>query len=130
MSDIDPELAHATATILERVAGAEAAVLADLVSALARSGVGPLAQELGRRAEHAEPEVRVAVAQALGQLRDASPATVAALVILSRDPEVEVRSWATFALAGEHLDGTAGVHDALAARIRGDADDVRLEAIR
>jgi len=127
---VDIEVARAAATLLQWVAHTKAAVLADTISTLARSGVPQMAHELAPLAEHVDPEVRVAVAQALGQMDDASPATVAALVLLSRDPVDEVRSWATFALAEERLDGAGGVRDALAARLVDDSEEVRVEAVR
>jgi HEAT repeat protein len=127
---LDIEVARSAATLLQGVVHVKSAVLADFVSALGRTELPQLAHELAPLADHGDPEVRVAVAQALGQLADSSPATVAALVLLSRDREDEVRSWATFALAAESLDGAAGVRDALAARLRDESDDVRVEAVR
>ncbi|HEX8121549.1 MAG TPA: HEAT repeat domain-containing protein [Solirubrobacteraceae bacterium] len=127
---LDIEVARSAATLLQWFVHVKSAVLADFVSALGRTQLPQLAHELAPLADHADTEVRVAVAQALGELADGSAATVAALVLLSRDADDEVRSWATFALAAEQLDGAAGVRDALAARLRDDSEDVRVEAVR
>jgi HEAT repeat protein len=127
---LDIEVARSAATLLQWIVHAKGALLADFVSALGRTELPQVAHELAPLAGHVDPEVRVAVAQALGELGDASPATVAALVLLSRDVEDEVRSWATFALAADELEGATGVRDALAARLRDDSDEVRVEAVR
>ncbi|HEV2814534.1 MAG TPA: HEAT repeat domain-containing protein [Solirubrobacteraceae bacterium] len=126
----DREVACAAGTVLRWAEGAEGAVAADLVSALGRTGIPGLALEVAPLARHADPGVRIAVAQALGELGDCSPATVAALVLLSRDPVDEVRSWATFALADERRTAAAGACDALAARLDDPCAEVRVEAVR
>jgi HEAT repeat protein len=127
---IDSDVMRAAATLLQWFVHTQGAVVADLVSALGRSGMPAMAHELAPLAEHAEAEVRVAVAQALGELKDASPATIAALVLLSRDRVDEVRSWATSALADERLGNATGVRDALAARLTDPYDEIRVEAVR
>ena len=122
-------MTHAARELLAwtRAAGRE---LADLVSALARLGEPALAREIAPLARHPDAEVRLVVAQGLDALADASPATVAALVLLSQDDVDEVRSWATFALSADHLVGAVGVGDALAARLGDDCEEVRVEAVR
>ena len=123
-------MARAAATLLEWLSGARCAAAADLVSALGRAGLPGLAPSLAPLARHPEPEVRLAVAHALGAGGDSSPATVAALVILSRDRVDEVRSWATFALADGRRATAPGVPDALTARLDDTCDEVRVEAVR
>jgi HEAT repeat protein len=124
------ELRGAARELIAAARDADPDALADLVSALARLGDPGLARELAELADHADPRVRVAVAQALGGLDDSSPATVAALIVLSRDGVDEVRSWATFALAGERLADAPGAPEALAAKLCDPVDEVRVEAVR
>lgn len=121
---------RAAGELLASARSADPDALADLVSALARLGQPAIARELAPLAEHHEPQVRVAVAQALDKLGDSSPAAVAALILLSRDAVDEVRSWATFALAGDALSAAPGAPEALAANLGDPADEVRVEAVR
>ena len=121
---------RATGELLAWTGGVRREALADLVSALSRLGEPALAEEIAPLAVHDDPEVRLAVAQGLDELAAASPATVAALVALSRDAVDEVRSWATFALSGDHLAGLGGVADALAARLEDPSEEIRVEAVR
>jgi HEAT repeat protein len=110
--------------------GRDAAVLADLINALGRCGIPAVGCEIAPLAGHPDAEVRVAVAQALGELGDVGPEAVASLVVLSRDTVDEVRSWATFALADDRLGPALGVADALAARLHDPCGEVRVEAVR
>jgi HEAT repeat protein len=109
---------------------AEPGALPDLLSALGRFRCPGLAQEIAGLADHPQAEVRLVVAQALNQQSDASSPAVAALVRLSADTVEEVRSWATFALAGDHFHDVPGVDEALRARLTDLSPDVRVEAIR
>ena len=120
----------AATTLLRWCERGDADVLAELVSVLARAAVPGVAADLARLAGHRATAVRLVVAQALFELQDASPQTVAALVALSRDPVDEVRSWATFGLAADHLAAAEGVHAALAARLDDRCEEVRVEAVR
>jgi HEAT repeat protein len=126
----DMQVGPAAATLLRWCEDGDPGVLAELVSVVARAGVPGLTGELARLAGHEATEVRLVVAQALLELQDASPAAVAALVALSRDPVDEVRSWATFGLASDHLAAADGVHAALAARLDDRSEEVRVEAVR
>lgn len=121
---------HAAAELLAwaRAVGSDA--LPDVVGALGQLGEPALAREIAPLSDHPDADVRVAVAQVLVELADASPATVAALVLLSRDDVVEVRSWATFGLATDALKHATGVGDALAARLDDASQEVRVEAVR
>ena len=121
---------RAAGELLASARTADPDALADLVSALARLGDPAMAREVAPLAEHHDPRVRLAVAQALDALGDTSPATVTALILLSRDAVDEVRSWATFALAGDALSDAPGAPEALAAKLGDPADEVRVEAVR
>ena len=129
-NQIQADIARAAGDLLGWTRAANDAALPDLVSALGGLGEPALAGEIAPLVEHLNPEVRVVVAQVLGELRDDSPATVEALVLLSRDRVEEVRSWATFSLAAEHLVRVAGVDDALLARLGDESEEVRVEAVR
>lgn len=124
------EMRRAAGQLLASVWTADPDALADLVSALGRLGERAMARELASLAEHDDPRVRLAVAQALDALGDSSPAPVAALILLSRDAVDEVRSWATFALAADGLSDAPGAPEALAAKLGDPADEVRVEAVR
>ena len=127
-SDVD--VTRAAGDLLAWTRAARPAGLADVVSALGRLGEPALAGEIAPLAEHDDPEVRVVVAQVLGELLDDSQATVCALVRLSADCDEEVRSWATFALAADRLAAAPGVADALFARLADPSEEVRVEAAR
>ena len=126
----DIEMGRAARTLLRWCEAGDADVLAELASVLARAGVPGIAADLTKLAGHPAAEVRLVIAQALGELQDASAASVAALVALSRDRVDEVRSWATFGLAGDRLAAVEGVTDALAARLDDTSEEVRVEAVR
>ena len=127
-SDVD--VARAAGDLLRWACAVRPEGLPDVVSALGQLGEPCLANEIAPLAAHECAQVRVVVAQVLGELPDASPATVAALVALSRDCDEEVRSWATFGLACDRLAGAPGVEDALFANLADPAEDVRVEAAR
>ena len=129
-NQIQADVVRAAADLLEWTRTANDAALPDLVSALGGLGEPALAGKIAPLVEHVNPEVRLVVAQVLGELRDDSPATAAALAALSRDPVEEVRSWATFSLAAEPLVHVAGVDDALLARLGDESEEVRVEAVR
>ena len=127
-SDVD--VVRAAEELLEWTRASCPDGLPDVVSALGRLGESSLAPRIAALARHGDGEVRLVVAQVLGGLADASAATVEALVLLSRDGVEEVRSWATFGLAGEPLSGAPGVDDALFARLADPCEEVRVEAAR
>ena len=107
--------------------------LADLISAL---GQLPRPRrsttEIATLASTRDAEVRLVVAQALGDVTHAIPARPSsALIVLSRDPVDEVRSWATFGAGRARcLADAPGVCDALKARLDDPSTDVRVEAER
>ena len=79
------------------------------------------------QAAHRSAEIRFDVAVALGHYAD--PRAVAALLKLARDPDDDVRDWATFSIGTMHEVDTPAVREALWHNLR-DADrDVRGEAI-
>jgi len=127
-SDVD--VARAAGDILEWTRAERPEGLPDVLSALGGLREPVLAPRIAPLAEHADPEVRLVVAQVLGELPDDSPATIQALVLLSHDPVEEVRSWATFGLAGDRLNRSPGVDDALFARLADPSEEVRVEAAR
>ena len=127
-SDVD--VARAAGDLLGWTRAARPEALADVVSAIGLLGEPALARAIAPLADHDDPQVRVVVAQVLGELSDESPATVAALVRLSLDGDEEVRSWATFGLATDRFTCVAGVADALFARLADPSEDVRVEAAR
>ena len=123
-------MARAAGDLLDWTSAERPEGLPDVLSALGGLREGALAPRIARLAEHDDPEVRLVVAQVLGELPDDSAATVEALVLLSHDPVEEVRSWATFGLAGDRLNRTPGVDDALLARLADPSEEVRVEAVR
>lgn len=80
-------------------------------------------------AGHAEGQVRDAVAYALGSGPDVTPLAVATLIDLSRDPEPDVRDWATFGLAQPAAPDSPTLRDALAARVGDEVHDINLQAV-
>ncbi|WP_093801334.1 ankyrin repeat domain-containing protein [Streptomyces sp. Wb2n-11] len=100
------------------------------VLALGHHGDPAALPEILRHADHPDAEVRHRVALSLlGLVPAGHQEGVAALVALSRDPDDEVRDWATLALAGSDAD-TPEIRDALADRL-GDHDaDTAAEAAR
>jgi HEAT repeat protein len=105
------------------------------VVAAAITGLGHLGDERARAAMlrhlgHPSAQVRFAIAAALPLIagRPADPAAVAALIDLTRDPDPEVRDWATMGL-GSQLDvDTPEVRQALTARLHDPAGDTADEA--
>lgn len=83
---------------------------------------------LAPHAGHADVSVREAVLHAVR--RSSHPEALAALISLSRDPEDELREWATFALGSQlPLVDAPGIREALAARLTDRHEVVRDEAI-
>jgi hypothetical protein len=83
-------------------------------------------------ADHSDPVVRLAVAQAIPggmESRAATEAVMDALIRLSRDDVDEVRDWATFGIGSILELDTSAVRDALFARTTDRSQDVRDEAL-
>ncbi|GAA1508894.1 hypothetical protein GCM10009730_11260 [Streptomyces albidochromogenes] len=102
---------------------AQAAVLA-----LGHHGDPTALPEILRHAGHPEAEVRHRVALSLiGLVPAGHREGAAALIALSRDPDDEVRDWATLALAGFDAD-TPEIRQALADRLEDHDPDTAAEA--
>jgi len=83
--------------------------------------------EIAQSSTHTSPDVRHAVAYALGGRIDAL--SIQVLTALSNDPDDEVRDWATFGLGTLCELDTADVREALFARLSDCHSDVREEAL-
>lgn len=83
------------------------------------------------RLRHPDADVRLGVIHALGGMSGAHPVApvVAAAVELTRDPDDDVRNWATFELAVNFEVDSPEVRDALAARVADRDAATRAEAL-
>ncbi|GAA1365154.1 hypothetical protein GCM10009612_46680 [Streptomyces beijiangensis] len=98
------------------------------VLALGHHGDPAALPEILRHAAHPDRDVRYRVALALHGLVPADHAdALAALVTLTRDPDDEVRDWATLDLAAVESD-TPQIREALAARLDDEHPDTAAEA--
>ncbi len=77
--------------------------------------------------DHPSADVRYAVV--CGLLCQEDPAAVSAMIELSRDPDDDVRNWATFGLGSQIDLDTPEIREALWARIEDSHDETRGEAI-
>jgi HEAT repeat protein len=77
---------------------------------------------------HPDPEIRFALACALGNFSD-DPVAVDALVELTRDVDDDVRDWSTFGIGALGKMDTPQIRDALVDRLNDWFEDVRQEAI-
>ena len=105
----------------------EAIVLESLIYALAHLRVESRSARLKPFVKHLCQEVREAVAYSLAGQSDA--VAISALIVLSKDAVVNVRSWATYGLGAMTELNTRAIRDALFARITDDDEEIRLEAI-
>ena len=94
--------------------------------ALGHLRMGELA-DIGACATHASEDVRQSVAFCLSG-RD-EPGARDVLILLSDDPELDVRNWATFGLAALEKCSDDAVRDALTARLEDHDPEVRGEAL-
>jgi HEAT repeat protein len=80
---------------------------------------------------HPSPDVRFAVAAALPLMAGDAPAAevIGALIRLSRDPDTEVRDWATMGMSEPFDADTAEIRDALAERLADPEGDIAGEAL-
>ena len=77
--------------------------------------------------DHTEVDIRRGVVHALLTREDER--SIAALTLLSRDPEPEIRDWATFGLGSMVEVDTPELRHALVERLEDDDPDTRLEAM-
>jgi HEAT repeat protein len=105
---------------------AEPAVVASAVLACSHWRLGSTASIVALGA-HADAGVRRAVAVCLGTREDES--AVAALIVLSGDPDRDVRDWASFGLASMSDADTEALRAALTVRLDDDDAEVRGEAM-
>jgi HEAT repeat protein len=83
---------------------------------------------LVRHATHPESETRFAVACACGSFAD-EPPIVPILLALMRDPDEDVRDWATFGLGSLGKADTPEIRDAFAVSLSDNCSDVVEEAL-
>jgi HEAT repeat protein len=83
---------------------------------------------LVRQSTHPEAEIRFAVACACGSFAN-EPPIVPILLELMRDPDEDVRDWATFGLGTLGTVDTPEIRDALAKRLEDSSSDVVDEAL-
>jgi HEAT repeat protein len=127
-----PYLEETLPVLLGAVGDEDAEAVASAVTALGHvrdpRALPAVLQQVG----HADDAVRFAVAVALPALTDSDePAAdvAAALITLTRDPDPQVRDWATFGL-GTQLDADGPeIREALAARLDDPCGDVGEEAV-
>jgi HEAT repeat protein len=77
---------------------------------------------------HPSPDVRCATAFALGSFAD-DPNAIAVLLLLMRDPDDDVRDWATFGLGTQSDSDCEEIRDTLLRRVSDSNENVREEAI-
>jgi HEAT repeat protein len=123
-SFVDERLEALVGLLSEKGPGASA-VIADAVTALGHLRDPRIVALVARLREHANADVRRAVAVALGGHDEAQET----LIVLSGDVDAAVRDWATFGLSRQSdADGPA-LRAALRARLDDVDPDVRVEAI-
>jgi HEAT repeat protein len=107
------------------------APIASLIAALGYVGDPATLELVYPLAAHASPEVRLAVAFAVAtlSLQPLGPQSRIALIRLSRDPNSEVRDWATHALGTLSEADGPDVRDALLARANDECHEARAEAL-
>jgi len=78
--------------------------------------------------EHFASDVRFSVACALGSFPN-DPQAIQSLLVLTRDPDHDVRDWAVFGLGNLGGADSAEIRDALFSRLADSDEDVREEAL-
>jgi len=78
--------------------------------------------------KNADPDVRFAVAFALGSFAD-DPSVVSALLVLMEDEDADIRDWATFALGVQGSADSPEIREALLERLDDGNPDTREEAV-
>lgn len=129
VATVRPDSATALADLLVRQLTEEtsAEALASVVTAIGHTHDERARDAVLALADHADADVRFAVATTLPVLGIHDP-TMVALRRLSRDADDDVRDWATIGLAESGADDEATI-EALAARTDDPHEDTRAEAI-
>ncbi|MHB1556138.1 MAG: HEAT repeat domain-containing protein [Isosphaeraceae bacterium] len=102
-------------------------VLRAILIALSHLGRPEAVLPACRYLRHVDPEVRHGVVLALMGHED--PQALVTLAELTKDREIHVRDWATFALGTQVEADTPDLREALADRLTDEDDDTRAEAI-
>ncbi|HSR99953.1 MAG TPA: HEAT repeat domain-containing protein [Kofleriaceae bacterium] len=105
----------------------DAAVLSSAAVAVTHRSDERAAAPLARHRNHPDAVVRHGVV--LGLLTMETPTAIEALLELSRDSDVDVRDWATFALGSQIDVDTPQIRDALRNRLSDPDDETRYEAL-
>lgn len=105
----------------------DADALATVIVALSHLGATQAEEPIARLFGHADPDVRYAVAFALG-VDHPGPESLEALLRLAHDPVDHVRDWATFSLAQCDEDSDE-IRQTLLDRSEDGDDDTRAEAV-
>jgi HEAT repeat protein len=121
-----PFSSESTPVLIALLRDADSRVIASAIYALGHLKRGESA-ELVRFAEHPSPDVRCALAYALGGRPD--NLACGALVILSADQNLDTRSWATFSLGSMCECDSTAIREALVTRLSDSDDEVRAEAM-
>jgi len=98
------------------------------IFALGHIGDARAVRVLSRFQSHSEPEIRFALACALGNF-PSDPAAANVLVQLTHDEDQDVREWATFGLGALGEKDSPEIREALWDRLSDSFEDVRQEAI-
>jgi HEAT repeat protein len=102
--------------------------IASAICALGHLGNIAAIPQIVTFANHSNEEVRFAVACALGHFAN-DPSAVATLILLSRDPDSDVRDWATFGFGVQGSLDDPEIREALLARLNDPDEDVAEEAL-
>lgn len=102
--------------------------LSSAIYALGHIGNALAVPLLAQHCSHPSPEVRFAVAFALGKFTD-DPVAVQTLLPLTRDVDDDVRDWATFGIGALGKLDSPEIRDALVSRLNDSFEDVRQEAM-
>jgi HEAT repeats len=115
---------EAEPVLVRLLADVSTAVVISTLSALGHLRRGST-MDMERFKTHPAPDVREALASALGMRDDA----IEALIELSADEDAGTRDWATFGLGSQSDVDTQEVRETLAARLTDEDPDVRGEAV-
>jgi len=121
-----PFAADSTPILMSLLQAPEDNAVIEALYALGHLRVGP-SPAIAAFAQHSSKRVRVATAHALVG-RD-EPTALDALRLLTDDPDIDVRNWATFGLGTLCNSDSQEIRDALAARLADDDGEIRGEAL-